>query len=231
MVELPLEITEEDTFKTLFTKFGAYALDKQENLSTLIGDMEGEFNIEEGLLSFGDDYNFHVQILGYLSTNSGDFSWAWDNEELGLDEALIEESKQVKELGEKYNIPSFTTPMFRTDLEGAHFLSMIVISMFDDDAYYPAQIGDFVFFVTIKSDEIPTDDTIERFQVVFDSSQRDYDVNGKKAFEGYVALKGYPVNVHENDDFQIAKIGDNRFMVGYTKRGNINLIKVLKPDD
>ncbi len=177
MVELPLEITEEDTFKTLFTKFGAYALDKQENLSTLIGDMEGEFNIEEGLLSFGDDYNFHVQILGYLSTNSGDFSWAWDNEELGLDEALIEESKQVKELGEKYNIPSFTTPMFRTDLEGAHFLSMIVISMFDDDAYYPAQIGDFVFFVTIKSDEIPTDDTIERFQVVFDSFQRDYDVN------------------------------------------------------
>ena len=39
MIELPLEITEEDTFKTLFTKFGAYALDKQENLSNIIGDM------------------------------------------------------------------------------------------------------------------------------------------------------------------------------------------------
>ncbi len=231
MIELPLEITEEDTFKTLFTKFGAYALDKQENLSNIIGDMEGELNIEEGLLSFGDDYNFHVQILGYLSLDSGDFSWAWDNDELGLDDALIEESKQVKEIGEKFNIPSFTTPMFNTNTEGAHFLSMIVISMFDDDAYYPAQIEDYIFFVTIKSDEIPEDNTIERFQIVFDSFQRDYEVNGKKAFEGYVALKGYPVNVHEEDDFQIAKIGDNRFMVGYTKRGNINLIKVIKPDD
>ena len=40
MFNLPLEITAEDDLQSIFTKYGAYALDKQENLSDLIGEKQ-----------------------------------------------------------------------------------------------------------------------------------------------------------------------------------------------
>lgn len=58
MFNLPLEITAEDDLQSIFTKYGAYALDKQENLSDLIGEKKGNLDIENGILSFGEDLSF-----------------------------------------------------------------------------------------------------------------------------------------------------------------------------
>lgn len=231
MVDLPIEITEEDDLQTIFTNYGAYALDKQENLADLIGDKKGELDIENGILSFADNLKFPVQLLGYLSLDEKKFSWAWDNGEIGFPEPLITESKKVKELGEEYSISQFTTPMFDADLEECHFLAMTIISLFDDSAYYVAEVGNFAFFVTINSDNIPEDNSIDRFEFIYYNFQKNYNVNGKKAFEGYAILKGYPRNVYDEDDFQVAIIGEDKIMIGYSKRGNVNLIKTFKPDE
>ena len=230
MSRSPLEITEDDTLQSIFTKFGAYALDKQENLADLIEDKQGELDLEKGYLSFTEDLTFPVQILGILSKESDMFSWAWDNDDLGLPESLISEAVKVKEFGEKYDIPQFKTSMFKAEINEVHYLAMTVIGLFDDDAYYPVDVGDFVFFVTIKSDKIPKIDSIDKFQVIFDSFQRDYDVNGKRAFEAYVACKDYPVRVHEEDNFQVADIGEDKIMVGFSDRGNVNLIKIIRQE-
>ncbi len=45
-------------FKVILSKYGALALDKQENLSELIGDLEGQLDIENGVLTFSDDISF-----------------------------------------------------------------------------------------------------------------------------------------------------------------------------
>ena len=60
VIEKPVEIEQGDSFKVLLSKYGALALDKQENLSELIGETEGELDIEKGLLTFGD-IEFPVQ--------------------------------------------------------------------------------------------------------------------------------------------------------------------------
>ena len=45
-IEKPVEIEQGDSFKVILSKYGALALDKQENLSELIGDLEGQLDIE-----------------------------------------------------------------------------------------------------------------------------------------------------------------------------------------
>ncbi|MDD5959327.1 MAG: hypothetical protein PUC09_01620 [Methanobrevibacter wolinii] len=231
MFNLPLEITAEDDLQSIFTKYGAYALDKQENLSDFIGEKKGNLDIENGILSFGEDLSFSIQLIAYLSLDDNKFSWAWDNSEIGFPLELIDEAKKIKEFGEEYNIPQFTTPMFNADIEEAHFLLMTVISLFDDSAYYVAEIGNFAFFVTINSEDIPENNTIDRFEFIYYNFQKNYNVNGKIAFEGYAALKGYPTNVYDEDNFQVAIIGEDKIMIGYSKRGNVNLIKTFKPNE
>lgn len=66
-IEKPVEIEQGDSFKVILSKYGALALDKQENLSELIGDLEGQLDIENGVLTFSDDISFDVQILGFFN--------------------------------------------------------------------------------------------------------------------------------------------------------------------
>ena len=95
-IEKPVTIEEGDSFKILLSKYGALALDKQENLSELIGEEVGDLDIEKGQLSFGD-VTFQVQILGFFMQDSKQWSWAWDNEDI-FGEKLIKSALQIKSL-------------------------------------------------------------------------------------------------------------------------------------
>ncbi|KZX15343.1 hypothetical protein MBCUT_15570 [Methanobrevibacter cuticularis] len=228
MLEKEIRIEDRDTFQKIFAKYGAFALDKEENLAQIIGEEEGNLHIDKGTISFGEDLEFPIQILGTLSTETQKWHWAWDNEEVGFPEELIEESKKVKEIGEKYNIAQFTTDMFDADLFEAHVIAMAVTGLLDDSAYYVVDFDGITFFVSIKSDEIPKDETIERFLSIYDRFQKEFDVKARLAFEGYTKLRGYEYK--EREEFSVAKMGESRVIVGFTERGNVTHIQTLLED-
>ena len=72
-IEKPVEIEEGDSFKVILSKYGALALDKQENLSELIGETIGDLDIEKGNITFGD-IEMPVQILGFYSADLNQWS-------------------------------------------------------------------------------------------------------------------------------------------------------------
>ncbi len=215
-------VNENDDLQDLFSKYGAIALEKQENLSKLVGDNEPELEIEKGIVKFADK-EFPIQLLGFLDPDEYTWSWAWDNDEIGFPEELIEEAKEVKEFGEENNISQFTQNIFAASFDEAHILSMTVSSMFGDDAYCAVNYGTFVFFVTIKSDEIPSSNDPQEFCNVLNDFHRRFEVNHLKALESYAILKGYEFK--DRGDFALVKIGDDRVVVGLTERRNIKSIK------
>lgn len=225
MKEKEIMIEDLDSFQTIFTKYGALALDKQESLAKLIGDEIGNLNIEKGTISFGDELEFPIQIIGTLSSESNKWNWAWDNENVGLPENLIKEAIEVKKIGEKHDIAQLTTNIFDADILEAHIIAMVVSGIMDDDAYYAADFDGIEFFVTIKSDKIPRDDTIERFINVYDRFHKEFDVKPRLAFETYTKFRGY--DYKEKEEFSVAKMGESRVIVGFTDRGNVTHIQTL----
>lgn len=218
-------INEKDNLQTIFSKYGALSLEKQENLAKLIGENEPELNIDEGIVSFGDDLKFPIQLIGML-VDGKNWSWAWDNEEIGFPEELIQEAKEVKSFGEKYDIPQFFNSFFEAKFDEAHILAMTVSSLFDDDAYCAVEVDDFAFFVSIKSDKITSTVDINEFAEIFNDFHRKFEVNHKLAFEGYTKLKSFQYK--EREDFAVAKIDEGRIIVGFSERGHVNNIKVLE---
>ncbi|MBZ9570187.1 hypothetical protein KQY27_01315 [Methanobrevibacter sp. TMH8] len=224
MKEKAIKIEDSDTFQTIFTKYGALALDKQESLGNLIGDNVGKLNIEKGTISFGE-LEFNAQILGILSKETNKWHWAWDNEDIGLPQDIIKEASEVKKIGEEHDIPQFTESVFDADLLEAHLISMAVSGIMGDSGYYADDNEEFTFFVTIQSDEIPLDDSIERFINVYNKFQKEFDVKPRLAFEGYTKLRGYKFK--EKEEFSVAKIGESRVIVGFTERGNVTHIQTM----
>lgn len=232
-IQTPIEVEKDDSFKTLLSKFGCIALDRQENLSELIHDMEGVLDLETGILKFNEDLEFPVQFLGFYSGRLGEdqrdefgqWSWCWDNEDIGFDEKFIEAVSKIKQIGEENNIDLFTTPILETDYNNCHSLVMTICGILDMDAYYAARVGDFDVFVAIKSDLIKRVDTVQKFRDTYNTFQKNFNVFPRLAFEGYTKLKGYIFKGRE--EFSVAKIGEGRIIAGFTERGNLTHIQMF----
>ncbi|MBR3155256.1 MAG: hypothetical protein IKF13_00390 [Methanobrevibacter sp.] len=226
-IEKPVAIEEGDSFKILLSKYGALALDKQENLSELIGEEVGDLDIEKGQLSFGD-VTFQVQILGFFMQDSKQWSWAWDNEDI-FGEKLIKSALQIKSVGEEFGIPEFITPLLNATYDDCHTLAMTTSSILAMDAYYAVSEDGLDIFVGITSDLIKENDSAKKFRDTFYTFQKNFNIYPKIAFESYTKLKGYGFKPH--DDFALAKIGEARVMAGYTERGNITRLLIFGDDE
>ena len=171
--EKPVQIENGDSFKVILSKYGALALDKQENLSDLIGETPGELDIEKGIISF-DDKQLPIQILGFFSQDSKQWSWAWDNEDIGFEDSLIQSARQMKAIGDEFDIPEFKTPVINADINDCHALAMTTISILNLDAYYAVPEEGLVIFVAIESDLVEENDSVQKFRNTFAIFQQNF---------------------------------------------------------
>lgn len=227
VIEKPVEIEQGDSFKTILSKYGALALDKQENLSELIGETVGDLDIEKGIIKF-DDIEFPVQILGFYMQDASQWSWAWDNEDIfGAD--LIVSSNEIKAIGEEFDLQEFTSPVLNANYDDCHTLAMVASGVLGMDAYYSVSEEGLDIFVLIKSDLIEEINSPRKFRDTVYTFQKNFNIYPKIAFESYTKLKGYGYKPH--DDFALAKIGEARVMAGFTERGNITRLLIFGDDE
>lgn len=226
--EKPVQIEDGDSFKVVLSKYGALALDKQENLSDLIGETIGDLDLEKGVISF-DDIELPIQILGFHAQEEKQWSWAWDNESIGFDDSLIQSARQMKAIGDEFNIPEFNTPVINADISDCHALAMATISVLNLDGYYAVSEEGLDIFVAVESDLIKENNSVEKFRYIFAIFQKNFNIYPKIAFECYTKLKGYIFKPHDN--FAVAKLGESRIIVGFTERGNVTHIQMLLEED
>ena len=226
--EESVKIENGDSFKVVLSKYGALALDKQENLSELIGDTQGDLDLENGILSFGD-IQVPIQILGFFTEQSNQWSWAWDNEKIGFDDGLLKAANQIKKIGDEFEILEFSTPVIHADFNDCHTLAMTATTILEYDAYYAYSEEGLDIFVAIDSDLIKENNSVEKFRDTFATFQKNFNVYPKIAFESYTKLKGYIFKPQQ--DFAVAKIGESRIIVGYTERGNVTHIQMFLEED
>ncbi|WP_407416345.1 DUF6882 domain-containing protein [Methanobrevibacter sp.] len=226
-IEEPVVIHEGDSFKTVLSKYGALALDKQENLSEFIGDVEGDLDLENGTLSFGD-IKLPIEVLGFYNDDVKQWSWAWDSEEIfGAD--LIKAAAEIMQAGIDAGIPEFSSPVIQADYNACHGLSMATVGILDLDAYYAVSEDGLDIFVAIKQGNIPAVDSVVKFKDTFYTFQKNFKVHGRLALESYAKLKGYRIKHH--DDFDVVYLGESRFIVGFTERGNVSTIQLLLEEE
>ena len=226
-IEKPITIEEGDSFKVILSKYGALALDKQENFYELIGETIGDLDIEKGEITF-EDITFPVQILGFYMKDADQWSWAWDNEDIfGKD--LIISSNEIKEIGKEFEINEFTFPVLNANFDDCHTLAMTSSALLGMDAYYAVSEEGLDIFVLIKSDLIKQNNSVEKFRNTYYTFQKNFNIYPKLAFESYTKLKGYIYKPH--DDFSLAKIGEARVMVGFTERGNVTRILIFGDEE
>jgi hypothetical protein len=181
----------------------APSLDKQHYLCQITGNHDWRFDLGTGLLAFGNQYHWHIQLLGTESEASGAWHWAWGNGNSNIPEHLLVASLALKAYGEQHGIPELTTPQLPLDQVDGHKLALLASGVCEANAYYRCPYEGGALFVLIMDENFPkcTDPPLQRIATVFPQAIASLDIpDHKLALSGYLDHYGL---IHEQDENQI----------------------------
>ncbi len=72
------------TEQELIERYGGIALDKQIDFGEIIGNNNWNVDMQQGIISFGLNLVFPIQVLGTIAHSSQTWLWAWANTMSGL---------------------------------------------------------------------------------------------------------------------------------------------------
>lgn len=196
-------------YDTLLEKYAGIAFEKQYSLAEVIGENNWNVDIDSGLLSFGTELSFPMQIIGTYSFESATWLWAWANEGSNIPENLLQEAKILKQLGEEHNIEFLTMPKYKIETVDIHALGLIASGKFGSSAYYSGNYGSGIILMTLKSQLVEELQYNEhaRILTVFPQLVSTFSINHKRALINYLKTKGYIIDNKGNSI--VSKKGKN----------------------
>ena len=207
------ENQEKQTFEDLIEQYIGLAFEKQMDLEDIIYGKPWQIDMAKQQLVFGDDLYCSFQLLGTFSHSSETWLWAWGNEQSQLPKNIIEQSLELKKIGEKNNIELLKFPNFDATEDDLHLFGIIASGMFNSSGYYVADYGQGTLVLTFNNEDIEQihkkNDTHNRVASVIPQLIANYDVNHYAAIKHYLLAKNYQITFDDGLKL-IATKGENQ---------------------
>ncbi len=189
------------TEQELLEKYIGLAFEKQLSFSSLIEGKEWDADLTQGSITFGEQMEFPIQILGSFSYSVNTWLWAWANQQSNLPENLLPEAFDLRRYGLKHKIDQFRKAEYPFKQDDLKRVGLIATGMFDDDGYYLADYGGGVMLMTVKSPIIKKnrEDQPHKIFSTFSKIISNFELNHKTALSSYLAAKGYQVVVTKDE--------------------------------
>ncbi len=171
-----------------------FAFDRQLLLADLLGDLPWSYDLQTGILSFGDEYQWKAEVLGTESDETCTWLWAWANEGSNIPEQKQAASLKLKALGEEHGIAELTEPMVPLDHADGHAFASIAVGEGLGKAYYRGPYEGGAAFLLITDDQLQfkVDEPLQRVFTVFPQVISALELpNHREALRGYLEHYGF----------------------------------------
>lgn len=189
------------SFTSLLEQHGALAMEKQLALGDLVGHLSWNVDIERGTITFGDLYEFPIQVLGTEAERPGTWLWSWANGASDIPPALLYCAEHLREFGSREGIPVLYSPEWSLEQVNGHLLSMVASGICQASAYYKAPYDRGAMFMLMNAPVVALADPPDLARMInlfmqFISMVEVAD--HKHAFESYATARGLSVE-HKPD--------------------------------
>jgi len=134
------------SFDDLFAHHVATGMARQLALADLLGDRGWQLDLNAGMVTFGNDLRYPVQLLGTESHGDGTWLWAWANTGSNLDPALLQLAGWLREHGRIEGVRELTEPSLRLDRVDGHRLALVASGLTGRPYYRGSYNGGAIFF-------------------------------------------------------------------------------------
>ena len=190
------------TFDTLLLEHVAHAYEKQMFLGSVIGERSWSYSLRVGKLSFGNDLDYTMQLIGTEATASNSWLWAWANTATKLPPQLLIAANTIKAYGERNSVPLLHTPHFIMGQMNGHYIAMVASGLFKAQAYYRVPFEDSALYILIDDPSFPVDPRhpIERIVANFPRLLSNIPLQNHKAmFIGYLRTYHFLIKTEGNN--------------------------------
>jgi len=190
-----------EVFKAVFSQYAGIAFAKQLALSDFLGEHRWDVDLQEGIVDFGDNRVYPLQVIGTESNGDGSWLWAWANHQSGFSESLLKASLEVKQYGHTHQISELITDSFPAEPVNGHFLSMIASGLNPNSCYYAGTHpgGGFYFLVNNMPTDVIGPFAPERVLTVLAQGIEQFDMDHRVFAESFLKTQGYSTQTTNTD--------------------------------
>lgn len=134
------------SFDDLFAQHVATGMARQLALAELLGDRGWQLDLNAGLVTFGDDLRYPVQLLGTESHADRTWLWAWANTAGNIDPTLLQLAGWLREHGRGEGLRELADPSLRLDHVDGHRLALVASGLTGRAYYRGTYNGGAIFF-------------------------------------------------------------------------------------
>jgi hypothetical protein len=175
-----------------FERYALVSLEKQEKLARLIGEHAIELDIDSGKIRFNDYLAVHFQMLGTESGNTLTWLWAWAEEQPHVPAHVLSAAFQLKNWGEKHDVPEFSSPSVDLNTADGPVISLISSEVCNASCYYRDPYDGGALYVLLFDKSIDYQPPLDLVGLSRGLSNLIslYEFNHKNALLSYFRMKG-----------------------------------------
>jgi hypothetical protein len=179
------------TFAELFERHAVASLDKQLALADLIGDADWWIDLAAGMITFGDQYTFPIQVLGTEAEAGRTWLWAWANAASAIPPPLLACATRLQTLGQAEAIAELTAPEIPLDQIDGHRLALVASGVCNADGYYRGPYDGGAVFVLVQVPQVreQAPPSAMRFVNTFTQFIATFPANHRRALMAYAEYK------------------------------------------
>jgi hypothetical protein len=177
----------------LFELHVASSVDKQLQLSELIGDHDWQLDIDRGKINFGELGPWRIQVLGLASKRTGTWLWSWAIQTIEIPPGLLKVVTALQRLGELKDVPEFVNFELPKGEQIGTRLAMTATGMFKADAFYRAPYSGGALYLLLADPIYPRErvnPTVRIPTVLPQVFQRFRNLDHRQVLDGYLAYYG-----------------------------------------
>ncbi len=204
-----------------------FVFDRQMLLADLIDDLPWAYDLQTGILSFGDRYHWKAEVLGTESEETGTWLWAWANEASNIPAQHQTASLNLKNFGEAHDIDELTEPMVPLDHADGHAFASIAVGEGLGKAYYRGPYNDGAVFLLITDENLQLQVEVPLLHIltVFPQAISALDLpDHREALRGYLKHYGFEPK-DEGDALLLCEEGEELFRATFDEWGRLQEMK------
>jgi hypothetical protein len=213
------------TFNDLLTQHIGASFARQLAFADLLEERSWSVSVSDGIVTFGQDLRFPIQLLGTEADGDGTWLWAWANAARDLPDKVLVACNQLRELGERQNVPELRERKLSLDEQvSGHSIALVASGTAGRCCYYrgPYDGGALFFLVGDAPDEVLRPVQAERAITVITEVISIFAVNHRSMVEAFLHSQGFSTNTSAGE--LSATRGQDQITVSYDAADRITNI-------
>ena len=212
------------TFQDHFADHAASSFARQMALGDVIGKRPWGIDIQKGLLRFGDDLEYPVQLLGTHAFEARTWLWVWANTQSNLPPQLTEAALRIRQIGGVQTIEAFTQPSLELGKITDHMIAMTCSGLEGGRCYYRAPYEGGALFVLLEDvpAQVLAPVSLPRVSTVLMEVTSQFDVDHRRMVNNFLRQQGLHAAPCGATSIRADRAGEGHIEISFDELGRIS---------